>query len=161
MMTLTTRIALALASFGFASLLGVSPAQAAPTRGGKDRTHAKGERMCAKLACSDAQKARIKEIKTAGQTPQSKAARDNLRTLREQVRAELRKPSPDPKTVARLDAQIATQKAALHSQHRARQLQILAVLSPEQKARFLDHAGKRGKGKGKGKANKARGAQRG
>ena len=149
MTTLTHRIALGLATFGFVGLLAGS-AQAAPTAAaGKDRSEAKAERMCAKLACTDAQKAKIKQIKTSGKTPQQKAARDSLRKLQDQVQAELRKPSPDARAIERLDAQIAAQKASLHSQRRASQLQILAVLTPDQRAKFLDHAGKRGKGKGK------------
>lgn len=146
MMSLTTRLALSLATLGFASILGASPAQAAPA-GGKDRSHAKGERMCARLACSDAQKAQIKQIKSAGKTPQAKAARDNLRSLREQLHTEQRKPSPDPATIARLDAQMQAQKTALRAQHQARQQQILAVLNPEQKAKFLEFAAKRKDGK--------------
>jgi Spy/CpxP family protein refolding chaperone len=153
MTTLTNRIvlssfsSLSIATFGLVALLAGS-AQAAPTAGGKDRSEAKGGRMCAKLACSDAQKAKIKQIRTSAKTPQQKAARDNLRKLHEQVQAELRKPSPDARAIERLDAQIAAQKTALHSQRRASQLQILAVLTPDQRAKFLDHAGKRGKGKG-------------
>jgi Spy/CpxP family protein refolding chaperone len=142
MKTLTTRILLGLATFGFTGLL-ASSAQAAPVAGGKDRA----EKLCSELACSADQKAKIKQIH-AGKAPQMKAAKDNLRSLRDQVRAELQKPSPDAKTINRLDAQIASQQTALHSQRRASQLQVLALLTPAQKTRFLAHDGKRG-GKGK------------
>ena len=157
MMTLTTRIALSLATFGFASMLGMSQAQAAQPAG--DRHADKAERMCAKLACSDAQKAQIKAIRDA-RAPQMKAARDNLRKLHDQVKAELRKPSPDAKAIERLDAEMAAQKAALHKQRRASQLQVLALLKPDQKARLLDQMDKKGQGHGRGKGH-GRGGRRG
>jgi Spy/CpxP family protein refolding chaperone len=144
MKTLTTRILLGLATFGFTGML-ASSAQAAPAAGDKqDRS----ERMCSKLACSADQKAKIKQIH-AGKAPQMKAAKDNLRALRDQVRAELQKPSPDAKLIANLDARIASQQTALHSQRRASQLQVLALLTPEQKTKFLAHDGKGKHGKGK------------
>lgn len=147
MMTLTTRIALSLATFGFASLLGITPAQAAqPAQGRAD----KAERMCKKLDCTDAQRTQIKAIKDA-KAPQMKAGRDNLRKLHAQVKAELRKPSPDAKAIERLDAEMAAQKAALHKQRRANQLQILALLKPDQKAKLLDKMDKKGRGRGHGK----------
>lgn len=151
MITLTTRIALSLATFGFASLLGISPAQAGQ-RGG-DHNVDKAERMCAKLACTDAQKTQIKAIKAA-KAPQMKAARDNLRKLHDQLKLELRKSTPDVKTIERLDAEMAAQKTAMHKQRRASQLQILALLKPDQKAKFLDRmdkGGRREHGKGRGK----------
>lgn len=144
MMTLTTRIALSLATFGFASLLGVSPAQAS------QHGAAKAERMCAELTCTDAQKTQIEAIKAA-RAPQRQAAHDSLRQLHDQIKQELRKPTPDTKTIERLDAEMAAQKATMHKQRRASHLQILALLKPDQKAKFLDKMDKRGKrGHGKG-----------
>lgn len=162
MMTLTTRIALGLASFGFASLLGVSPAQAGGGHGQKTPEQ-RAERLCAKLACTAAQKAKIKEIKVASHTPQTKAARDNLRALKTQIRAERQKTSPDAAALARLEAQMTAQKAALKSQRQATQQRVLAVLNADQKAKYQAHldARKDGKGKhgkakhGKGKAKRA------
>ncbi len=153
MMTLTNRIALSLATFGFVGLLGASQAQAGQHDG--ERRADKSERLCAQLACTDAQKTQIKAIKDA-KAPQMKAARDNLRQLHAQLKVELRKPTPDVKAIERLDAEMAAQKAAVHKQRRASQLQILALLKPDQKAKFLDrmdrgHGGK-GHGKGKGKS---------
>lgn len=166
MMTLTTRIALSLATFGFIGLLGASTAQAGPNGG--DRRHAdkadrtgkadKAERMCAKLACTAAQLAQIKTIKDA-KVPQMKAARDNLRKLHAQIKVELRKPSPDVKAIERLDAEMAAQKAALHKQRRASQLQVLAILKPEQRAKLLDRL-ERGHGKRDGKGPGKRGGRR-
>ena len=160
--TLSTRItlgSLGIATFGLVALLAGS-AQAAPTAAGNnDRSEAKGERMCAKLACTDAQKAKIKQIKASNKTPQQKAAHDNLRKLQDQVQAELRRPSPDARAIERLDGQITAQRTALHGQRRAQQLQILAVLTPDQRTKFLDHAGRRGKGKG-GQRKHGKGGQR-
>lgn len=159
MTTLTNRIALGLATFGIVGLLGASPAQAAqPQAGNKDRSEAKAGRMCARLACSATQKAKIQQIKARTGTPQQKAARDSLRKLQTQVRAELGKPSPDARAIERLDAQIAAQKAALHGQRRAAQLQILAVLDAGQRAKFLAKGDKR---HGKGKHGKGGKRQRG
>jgi len=148
--TLTTRIALALATFSFAGLIHSSTAEAAPAER-QERGAGKGERMCARLACSPDQKAKIQQIK-ASKAPQVKAAREQMRTLRAQVQAELRKPSPDAKAFARLDAQIDAQRAAIHSQRRAGQLQLLALLTPEQKTKLLAAADqRRNKGHGHGK----------
>jgi len=168
MMTLTTRIALSLATFGFVGLLGASPALAGQDGEGRraDRTD-KAARMCAELACTDAQKAQIKSIKDA-KVPQMKAARDNLRQLHAQIKAELRKPSPDARTIERLDAEMAAQKAAVQKQRRAGQLQILALLKPDQKAKLLDRMerrhgkqGAKGEGQGRGKrGGKFKGPQR-
>ncbi len=166
MMTLTTRIALSLATFGFIGLLGASQAQAGQHNG--ERRHGKMEkadksgRLCAKLACSDAQKTKIKAIKDA-KAPQMKAARDNLRKLHAQLKVELHKPSPDVKVIERLDAEMAAQKAAVHKQRRASQLQVLALLGPDQKAKFLDRSERgHGKHKGHGKSHgKGRGKGRG
>nr|WP_293174536.1 Spy/CpxP family protein refolding chaperone [Nannocystis sp.] len=167
-MTLTTRIALSLATFGFIGLLGASQAQAGQHNGERrtdNKMHKadKSERLCAKLACSDAQKTQIKAIKDA-KAPQMKAARDNLRKLHAQLKVELHKPSPDVKVIERLDAEMAAQKAAVHKQRRASQLQVLALLKPDQKAKFLDRSergGNKGHGKGHGKGKgKLQGPQR-
>lgn len=158
MMTLTTRIALGLASFGFASLLGVSPAQAGG--GGHKTPEQRAERLCAKLACTSAQKAKIKEIKAAAHTPQTKAARDNLRGLKQQLRAERQKPSPDAKAIARLEAQFTAQKAALKSQRQAHQQKVLAVLDADQKAKYQAHLDAKGKRHGKGGKGKHRDGKR-
>ena len=152
MMTLITRIALSLATFGFVGLLGASQAQAGQHNGERGHDNSgkadKSERMCAQLACSDAQKTQIKAIKDA-KAPQMKAARDNLRKLHAQLKVELHKPTPDVKAIERLDAEMAAQKAAVHKQRRQQQLQVLALLKPDQKAKFLDRS-ERGHGKNKG-----------
>lgn len=150
MNTLLTRLALTLATFGITGILHTSTAEAAPA-GGKDRSAARADRMCARLACSPDQKAKIQAIKTS-KAPQMKAARDQLRALQAEVQAELQKPSPDARVIARIVAKIDSQRAALHSQRRAGQLQILALLTPDQRSKFLAHdgKGKRG-GKGHGK----------
>jgi Spy/CpxP family protein refolding chaperone len=159
MNTLLTRLALTLATFGIAGIIHTSTAEAAPA-GGKDRSAARGDRLCARLACSADQKAKIQAIKTS-KAPQMKAARDQLRALKAEVQAELRKPSPDAKAIARIDARIDSQRAALHSQRRAAQLQLLALLTPDQRSKLLAHADKRGgKGEGKGK-HRGEGRRRG
>ena len=150
MLTLTHRIALSLATFGFIGLLGASPAQAGQQNAdGNTSKPDKADRMCAQLACTAAQKTQIKAIKDA-KAPQMTAARGNLQKLHAQLQAELRKPSPDVKAIERLDAEMAAQKAAAHKQRRQSQLQVLALLKPEQKAKFLDRSERHGKGGGKG-----------
>lgn len=146
MNTLLTRLALSLVSFGLLGVIHTSTAEAAPASG-QDRSAAKADRLCARLACSADQKAKIQQIK-ASKAPQRKAARDQLRALRAEVKAELQKQSPDARAIARIDAKIDSQRAALHSQRRAAQLQLLALLTPEQRSKLLAHADKRG-GKGK------------
>ncbi len=157
MTTFTTRIALTLASFGFASFLGVSTAQAGE-HGGKDRADRAG-RMCAELACTPAQKARIDAIHAA-KKPQMQAARDTMRKLHDQLEVELRRPTVDAKAVERIDAQIAAQRAAMQSQRRASQLQVLALLNADQKAKFVDKMDRKG-GKHGGKHGGKRGGPKG
>lgn len=158
MTTLTARITLALATFGLAGMITTSTAEAAPA-GARDRSAAKADRLCARLACSPDQKAKVQQIKVS-KAPQMKAARDQLRALQAQVQAELRRPSPDAKAIARIDAQIASQRAAMHSQRRASQLQLLALLTPDQRTKLLDHAGKHKRG-GKGHSKRGDHKQRG
>lgn len=160
MNTLLTRLALTLATFGITGIIHTSTAEAAPA-GGKDRSAARGDRLCARLACSADQKAKIQAIKTS-KAPQMKAARDQLRALKAEVQAELRKPNPDAKAIARIDARIDSQRAALRSQRRAAQLQLLALLNPDQRSKLLAHADKRGGKGGKGQhAGKRRGPRAG
>lgn len=159
MMTLTTRIALSLATFGFAGLLGVSTAQAGE-HAGKDHA-GRAERMCAELACTAQQKAKIEAIHAA-KKPQMQAARDSMRKLHDQLEVELRKPTIDAKAVERIDAQIAAQHATMQSQRRAAELQVLALLTPEQKTKFLDRMDRKGDrghhgGHGKGRRGGPRG----
>lgn len=153
MITLTTRISLGLASLGLASMLGASPAHAGQGHGKSPA--AKVERLCAELACTPAQKAKLTEIKAQGRTPEHKAARENLHAMKRQLQAEREKPSPNARTIADLEAKITTQKAALKRQREANRQQMMAVLTPAQKAKFEAHlAAKRerhGKGEGKGK----------
>ncbi|MEZ4450457.1 MAG: Spy/CpxP family protein refolding chaperone [Nannocystaceae bacterium] len=180
MTTLTTRILLGLASFGLVGLLGATPAYA--HAGGEKRSpEARVERLCAELACTPAQKAKILEIKAAGRTPQATAAHDQLRALKQQMRAEREKASPDATVIERLKGQITAQKAVLHGEREATQKKVAAVLTPAQRTKYqahLDarakrHEGKRhgegkrgegkrdgkGKGKGKGKGQSQRQSQ--
>lgn len=154
MTTFTTRIALALASFGFASFLGVSTAQAGE-HGGKDRA----DRMCAELACTPAQKAKIDAIHAA-KKPQMQAARDTMRKLHDQLKVELRRPTVDAKAIERIDAQIAAQHATMQTQRRASQLQVLALLNADQKAKFVEKMDRKG-GKHGGKHGGKRGGPKG
>ncbi len=157
MTTLTTRTArtsrfssimLGLATFGFIGLLGASPAQASPDRGGKDHAAAKADRLCKELSCTPDQKAKIQQIKAAGKTPQNKAAHEEMRALKDQLKAERSKSSPNAATITRLESQLGAKKAVMHSQREARQQQILAVLNADQKAKFQAHIEKRKADKG-------------
>lgn len=69
--------------------------------------------MCARLPlAAPTRRPRSPGPIKASKAPQVKAAREQMRTLRAQVQAELRKPNPDAKAIARLDAQIDAQRAA-------------------------------------------------
>lgn len=150
MHTLTRRLALALAAFGFTTILTAGDAHAAPA-GKRDRHEAKEGRMCARLACTDAQKAQIKTIREAD-APQIKAAKQSIQTLREQMKAEWRKAQPDARTLERLDGQLDVQRDKIQDLKRNARLKIHALLTPEQRTRFAERPehgkGKRGGPKG-------------
>ncbi|MBL9103150.1 MAG: Spy/CpxP family protein refolding chaperone [Myxococcales bacterium] len=154
MHTLTTRIALALAAFGFSSVLAAGEAHAAPA-GKREVQAGKHDRLCAELACTADQKAKIAEIRETN-APRIKAAKASLRGLREQVKAEWHKPRPDARALERLDAQIDAEQDKVQDMKRAARLEIHALLTPEQRSKFnskLERGrGERGRGeRGRGK----------
>lgn len=144
MNTLTRRLALAFAAFGFTTLLTAGDAHAAPA-GKRDRHEAMEGRMCARLACTDAQKAQIKTIREAD-APRIKAAKQTMRTLRDQMKAEWRKAQPDARTLERLDGELDVQRDKIQDMRRNARLKIHALLTPEQRSKLTDRQG-HGKGK--------------
>lgn len=151
MTTLTTRILLGLASFGLVGLLGAAPAHAHGGGGGKRSPEARVERLCAELACTPAQKAKILEIKGASRTPEAMAAHEQLRGLKAQIRSEREKANPDAAAIERLKSQITAQKSVLAAQREATQKKVAAVLTPAQRARYQAHLDARAKRHAEGK----------
>ncbi len=147
MHTLTRRIALLLATFSLSTLLSSGVAHAGQGHGhGKQDKQA---RMCERLACTAAQQTQIKAIHDAT-APQVKAARDAMRSLRDQQRAEWQKPTPSAGTLERLDGQIDAQRDKIGDLRRAAKLKIHALLTAEQRTKFTAEKGRRGKpGKGR------------
>ncbi len=159
MKTLTARIALCLAMFGSAAVLGASPAQA-----GGDPS-ARAAKLCAELACTPTQQEKITQLKVV-KAPQMKAARENMKALKQQRRAEAEKSNPDASVLARLDTQIEAAKATKMAAREAMKREISALLTAEQRAKFQAHMdrkaqAKHGHGKhGKGDKGEFRGKQR-
>jgi Spy/CpxP family protein refolding chaperone len=126
--------------------------------------HDKGAALCERLECTDDQRARIDAIR-AEHREDAADERAEAKRLRQALRAEQSKPSPDAEELARLRASLETMKTSLRQQREVSKAEISALLTPEQRER-LDamkaerergpkgkaHA-KRGKGKGKGKGN--------
>jgi Spy/CpxP family protein refolding chaperone len=145
MHTLTRRIALLLATFSLSTLLSSGVAHAGQGHGKQDMQ----ARLCERLACTAAQQTQIKAIHDAT-APQIKAARESMRSLREEQRAEWQKPTPSAAALERLDGQIDAQRDKVGDLRRAAKLKIHALLTAEQRAKFSAEKGRRGKpGKGR------------
>lgn len=143
MMTAMTKI-LTSALFGL-TLLTAGSADAKPADGDRQ---ARGGEMCERLACSDAQKAQIKQIR---ETVKTKVAGEKtaIRELRQQIAAEYRKDRLDQARLGDLYRQLDARKSTVESARRAAKAQIHGLLTPAQRAKFA--AEKQGPGKGHGK----------
>lgn len=144
------RITLGLATFGLVGVLGASPVHAGGPGHG-DKPGFKVDRMCQELTCSDAQRVKIQEIEAAD-APRLKTEHEAIRALRDQLRAEFARPSPDARAIERLDDQIAARQATIRKARRAAELKILALLTPAQKAKFVEQLDRRGGKHGERKA---------
>lgn len=150
MHTLTRRFALLLATFSLSTLLSSGVAHAGPAAGQQGRKH---DRMCERLACTAAQKTQIESIRESA-APQIKAAREAMKGLRDQLRAEWQKPAPNAATLERLDGQLDAQKDKIGDLRRAAKLKIHALLTAEQRAKFSAEKGRGGKHGKHGKGRK-------
>jgi len=153
MHTLTRRLALLLATFSLSTLLSSGVAHAGP--GKQDRSEHKQSRMCERLSCTAAQQTQIKSIREAT-TPQVKAAREALETLRAEQRAEWQKAAPSAATLERLDGQIDAQQDKIGDLRRAAKLKIHALLTADQRAKFAAERGDKGRRGKHGKHGKGR-----
>lgn len=143
MMTAMTKI-LTSALFGL-TLLTAGSADAKRDAGDRQ---ARGEQMCERLACTDAQKAQIKQIR---EVVKAKVAgeRTAIRELRQQIAAEYRKDRLDKARLADLYRQLDARQSTVEGARRAAKAQIHGLLTPAQRAKF--GAEKRGAGKKHGK----------
>lgn len=139
MMTAMTKLVMT-AMFGLA-MFGAGDAAAA--REGGPRHEQRAGKLCQRLECSDAQKARFKEIREANK-PAVKAERAAIRDLKTQLVAEYRKESLDPAKVKALREQLDARKAAMKSKREAMKAQIEAVLTPAQRAKLAELKAERG-----------------
>lgn len=144
MNTIITRITLGLVTFGLTGALLAGDAQAR----GAGHDGKRVDRMCQRLECTADQRTKIAKIQET-QGPGLKAEREAMRALRQQVRAEWAKASPDVRALDKLDDQIAAHQAKIHDARRAAMLQIHAILTPAQRAKLAAAMDRKGKGEGR------------
>ena len=125
------------------------------------RHEARGDKMCAKLGCTDAQKAQLAQIRE-GMKDKIKPEREAIRGLKQQIAAEYRKDKLDSTRLRDLYAQLDARKGTIEGYRRAMRAQVHAVLTPDQRAAAAERMERRaerghGKGKGHGKHGKGRG----
>jgi Spy/CpxP family protein refolding chaperone len=150
MMTAMTKI-LTSALFGL-TLLTAGSADAKRADGDRQ---GRGEKVCERLACSDAQKAQIKQIREVVKTKVA-GEKTAIRELRKQIAAEYRKDKLDQARLGDLYRQLDARRSTVESARRAAKAQIHGLLTPEQRTKFA--AEKQGAGKKHGKKHaKARG----
>lgn len=138
MMTAMTKF-LTSAVFGL-TLLSAGSADAKPEGG-------RGGKMCERLACSDAQKAELKQIR---EMVKSKVAAEKaaIRDLKRQIAAEYRKDRLDEARLKDLYRQLDARKSTIEGHRRAARAEIHGILTPEQRAKFADRQERGGKQRG-------------
>lgn len=145
------------AVFGL-SMFAAGSADAAPAGG--PRHEARGERVCEKIGCTDAQKAELASIREAVK-PKIKAEREAIRGLKKQIAAEYRKDRLDEARLRDLYKQLDARKATIEGYRRAMRAQVHAVLTPAQRAAVAELKERKGHGKGKGRNGRGKGKGRG
>ena len=118
--------------------------------GGRDAERAD---LCERLACTDDQRTKIDAIRASHREDMADE-RTEAKRLREALKAERKKPSPNAEEIARLQASLDAVKAEMRRGREAKKAEISAVLTPEQRERF---AAMKAKHEAKRKAHGERG----
>ncbi|MEM7153525.1 MAG: Spy/CpxP family protein refolding chaperone [Myxococcota bacterium] len=160
-----------LPAIGGLALVGLGSAAAIAKPGSAKGPGADGRRggFCAKIECTDAQREEVKQIKKELRAD-SKADREAIKRLHQQMAAEFAKDSPDEAAMRRIAAQVQTHEQELRERGFDAMMEIHALLDAEQRAtmakvmehrgpRALMHGGRRGKHGKHGKKGK-RGGER-
>lgn len=146
-----------------ALMLTAAPVMAQPGPGGRGYRGqgARLERMKQKLGLTDDQVAQLKALRTSHRG-QMKSTHDQLMALRQQMKQVLGAPVVDEAKAMTLFKQMESYKQLAHEARFKHRLQMLRVLTPEQRTKMVQmrgHFGKRGFGKrGFGKRGWGRGA---
>ena len=128
-----------LASLGAARLGSADP----PGRGERPRGHL--EQMAARLELTDEQRAKVEEIREAGEVERTKLEKEAMKA-RHELRGEFLKDEPDRKRVRALVQQIGDIRTKMEIQRAEHRLTIRDLLTPEQRDRFVTMGGPRGVG---------------
>jgi periplasmic protein CpxP/Spy len=132
--------------------LGTSLAVAAPNEGGFKAKHRRDHRgmhaqkFAEKLNLTEAQKDQIKQIRQNNRE-QNKAFFETARATRQELRAA--KKANDTAKVESLKATLKAQREQFQQIRQTERTQILAILTPEQKAQFEAMKAERGERHGK------------
>jgi Spy/CpxP family protein refolding chaperone len=122
------------------TLLGPAPAEAGK---GKGRGHAKLDRLCEQITCTEAQKQDIGEVFKQLRVD-VKPDREAIRDLRRQLAGEWAKDRPDEAKLAKLADKIAAHERNIADRRMEAMLELHALLSPEQREQVAEHLMKRG-----------------
>jgi Spy/CpxP family protein refolding chaperone len=116
---------------------------------GKGREHAKLDRMCEQISCSEQQREDIARV--FKQLHQDiKADRDAVRELRKQMANEWIADKPDEQALAQLADKVAAHERNIADRRLEAALEIHALLSPEQRKQVAERLMKARDGKRKG-----------
>jgi Spy/CpxP family protein refolding chaperone len=105
---------------------------------GKGHEHARLERMCEQLSCTEQQREELARVfKQMHQD--SKLDREAIRDLRKQMADEWLADRPDEQALARLADKVAAHERNIADRRLEAMLEVHALLSPEQRKQFVEH----------------------
>jgi Spy/CpxP family protein refolding chaperone len=135
--------------FVLASLVGlalvgalISPTSALAGKG-KGKGHAKIDRLCEQIACTEAQAGDIAQIFEQLRTD-SKPDREAIRELRQQLASEWKAERPDELELAKLADKIAAHERNVADRRMEAMLELHGLLTPIQREKVADHLLSRG-----------------
>jgi Spy/CpxP family protein refolding chaperone len=130
-----------LASLAGVVLVGalISPIPALAGKGkGKGKGHAKLDRMCEQLACTETQARDIEQIFEQLHVD-SKPEREAIRELRRQLASEWKTDQPDERTLAKLADKIAAHERNVADRRMEAMLELHGLLTAVQREQVAEH----------------------
>lgn len=129
------------------AMLSPLPALAGKGKGnGKGQGHAKIDRMCEQIACTEAQAQDIEQIFKQLHVD-SKSDREAIRELRKQLASEWTTERPDERKLASLAEKIAAHERNVADRRMEAMLELHGLLTPIQREQIAEHLLKAGQRK--------------